>query len=182
MGKKGTGRKAFLKGARPQEVEEELPTSNQLPTNPVEVVKVAEDPSERFIKTDSSAASPAAETAASAPAAAAASSPSPSSVVQTTDGKAVEEESRGQLVQRHKRVQPCTGRSVSCSSRPFVGLGGRLKCFSCAGAESPQGACQEAWEEEEGRSPLYLSLIVPRDEGSSQPAMRLLCNLTMLAG
>ena len=148
MGKKGTGRKAFLKGARPQDFEEEIATSNQLPSNPVEVVKVAEGPS------DTSTASPAAETAPSAPAAAAPTT-FPSSAGQTTEGKGVEEESRGQLVQRHKRVQSFTSGSLSypVPPRQCVGLVGTSTCSPCAGAESPQGACQEAREEEEGDLP-----------------------------
>lgn len=106
MGKKVTGRKAFLKGARPQELEaqEESPTSILSAAIPLkaEVTDGAEDPSERFLK--ESCPNISADTVKSPSIPADKGSTPPSSLPEPEESKNLEEESRGQLIQRHKRV------------------------------------------------------------------------------
>jgi hypothetical protein len=108
MGKKGTGRKAFLKGARPQEAEaQDAPSVNKSPaTVPLQddVSDIAEDPSEKFMK--DSCLELSANTQQTPPKSAdrTITTGTPSSLPEPEQSKNVEEESRGQLVQRHKRV------------------------------------------------------------------------------
>ncbi len=104
MGKKGFSRKAFLKPTRPneEEAQESIPTSHAPAPPKEEVVDASEDPSARFLKDAGPSASAAA--GASAPTADIAASNPSITLPEPSEGPGPEEESRGQLVQRHKRV------------------------------------------------------------------------------
>ena len=155
MGRKGAGRKAFVKSAMAHhsiDDEPETPAAavSSLPevAAPNPQKPAVEDKSVAFLKAPADTAKPettgTADTAEEKAAETAASTTQPEA-----SNSAAADETRGQLVQRHKRVHLCCSDSTTLDLR----LAGQLNEHMCpvAGAEVAQGAHKEARQKAQGR-------------------------------